>query len=117
MLSIIAEILVLISLMTHAPYIQDPNDIHDVPVPMSKYAMEYEPQRTTYPACGIVYGLEYADDAVIVMTPDGELWEFYGCEDWAIGDICAMTFADAGIPNYIWDDEIIDVRYVGYIGE
>lgn len=70
--------------------------------------------RETYTREAIVYSLEYNDDAVIVETLDGELWEFYGCEDWFVNDICVLTFKDAGIPGYIWDDEIVNARYVGY---
>lgn len=68
-----------------------------------------------YPKCGVVYALEYAEDAVIVQDFTGELWEFYGIEDWMVGDIVAMTMLDAGLPDYIWDDEIIAAVYDGYI--
>lgn len=60
-----------------------------------------------------VYSLEHADDAVIVVDNDGELWEFYGCEDWAIGDWCELTMIDAGKPGYKWDDEITRTIYKG----
>lgn len=60
-----------------------------------------------------VYGLEPADDAVIVVDGDGELWEFYGVEDWAVGDWCELTMIDAGKPGYKWDDEITRTIYKG----
>ena len=66
-----------------------------------------------YVRTGIVYAVEYADDTIVVETLDGELWAFYGCEDWECGDICELTFMDAGILNYIWDDEITNVCYLG----
>ena len=60
-----------------------------------------------------VYSLEHADDAVIVVDSDGELWEFYGVEDWAVGDYCELTMIDAGKPGYKWDDEITRTIYKG----
>ena len=60
-----------------------------------------------------VYSLDPADDAVIVVDNDGELWEFYGVEDWAIGDYCELTMIDAGKPGYKWDDEITHTVYKG----
>lgn len=60
-----------------------------------------------------VYSLEPADDAVIVVDSDGELWEFYGVEDWAVGDWCELTMIDTGKPGYKWDDEITRTIYKG----
>lgn len=60
-----------------------------------------------------VYSLEPADDAVIVVDSDGELWEFYGVKDWAVGDWCELIMIDAGKPGYKWDDEIVRTIYKG----
>ena len=60
-----------------------------------------------------VYGLDPADDAVIVVDNDGELWEFYGVEDWNVGDYCELTMIDSGKPGYKWDDEITRTVYKG----
>ena len=118
MLQFIAKVIAIVAIITSQP---SSPQIAEIPENHVEYQepTHYEERAekssfATYPMCGIVYALEYADDAVIVVTPDGELWEFYGCEDWAVGDICAMTFKDAGIPDYIWDDEIIETRYVGH---
>ena len=54
------------------------------------------------------------DDSVIVEDENGELWEFYGVEDWFVGDYCLLTFIDSGIRGYMWDDSIIGVRYRGW---
>lgn len=67
-----------------------------------------------YTRYGTVYGLEYAEGAVIVETDDGELWEFYNgptTEDWMIDDGCLLTFIDAGVPGWMYDDEIVHARY------
>ena len=60
-----------------------------------------------------VYSLDPADDAVIVVDNDGELWEFYGVEDWHVGDYCELTMIDSGKPGYKWDDEITRTIYKG----
>ena len=67
-----------------------------------------------YTRVGVVYGLEYSEGVVIVQTDDGELWEFINgetTEDWMLDDGCLLTFADTGIPGYMYDDEIWDFRY------
>ena len=60
-----------------------------------------------YTKRGTVYGIEYADDAVIVVDENGELWEFYGAEGWSIDDPITLTMEDTGVPGYAWDDAII----------
>ena len=70
-----------------------------------------------YPGCGIVEAVDHESDTVTIITPDGNLWQFDGAEDWFPGDICAVTFRDAGIPGNIYDDEIVAVRYIGYVEE
>ena len=67
-----------------------------------------------YTRVGVVYDLKFSDGIVIVETPDGELWEFVNgetTEDWMLDDGVLLTFADTGIPGYMWDDEIWDFRY------
>lgn len=54
------------------------------------------------------------DDSVIVVDENGEMWEFYGVEDWFVGDYCLLTFIDSGIRGYMWDDEIIGTIYRGW---
>ena len=40
------------------------------------------------------------------------LWEFYGIEDYQIGDFVSCIVWDAGTQK-IFDDEILDVVYAG----
>lgn len=68
---------------------------------------------TEYRRLTTVYSLEPADDAVIVVDSDGELWEFYSVEDWHVGDYCELTMIDAGKTGYQWDDEITRTIYKG----
>jgi len=85
------------------------------------YAIAHDMPRANIPTApriytrvGVVCGLEFNEGIVIVETPDGELWEFYNgstTEDWMLDDGVLLTFADTGIPGYMWDDEIWDFRY------
>ena len=43
---------------------------------------------------------------------NGNIWEFYGVEDWEVGDSCALTMYD-NKTEQIFDDEIIRTTYCG----
>ena len=51
-----------------------------------------------------------AADLVTVMDSTGNLWAFYGCEDWQVNDCVSLVMYDAGTQS-IYDDEIINARY------
>ena len=71
---------------------------------------------TYYPALAVVTETNTETDSVTIMTlPDGNLWEFYGAEDWSGGDLAVCIFSDKGTPDYLQDDEIITVHYSGYV--
>lgn len=65
-----------------------------------------------YPETTIVTNLDYERDIVTVETCEGFLFDFYGCEDWSIGDFASVIFDSKGTPS-ILDDEIIMVKYSG----
>lgn len=70
---------------------------------------------THYPALAVVTETNTKTDSVTIMTlPNGNLWDFSGVEDWSGGDLAACIFSDNGTPNF-QDDEIITVRYSGYV--
>lgn len=71
-------------------------------------------EREIYPNAGIITELDYENDIVYFTDFSGEVWSFYGIEDLLEGDIVAVIMQDKGKPNYIWDDAVIDIRYVGY---
>lgn len=73
------------------------------------------PKEEQYPATGIVTEVNYNTDTVTVQDFNGNLWNFYGCEDWAPNDICAMLMSNNGTPETIFDDIIITARYCGYL--
>ena len=49
-------------------------------------------------------------DVVICEDCNGNLWEFYGAEDWQVGDECNLVMFDCGTEE-IADDVIIRETY------
>lgn len=68
---------------------------------------------TYYALTTIVVELDAENDVVTCKDFNGNLWEFEGCEDWAIGDIASLLMSDRGTEK-IYDDTIISARYNGY---
>lgn len=63
-----------------------------------------------YPETAIVKKLNRKTDIVTVETATGNLFEFYGCEDWHKGDLCSMIMWSNGTKK-VKDDKILDVKY------
>ena len=72
-----------------------------------------QPTSNTYANTACVIALSPGTDTVIVEDYSGNLWAFYGCEDWQIGDCVSLVMDDAGTEE-IYDDEILSVRYSGW---
>lgn len=66
-----------------------------------------------YPEVGIIVEMDYAEDLVTVEDVAGNLWQFYGTEDFCIGDLVRMLMYDNGTPHSIYDDVIVTVWYAG----
>ena len=66
----------------------------------------------TYPNAGIVTSIE--SNIVYATDGGGHTWAFGPAEDWIVGDIAAMNMDDKGTPSVL-DDDIVAVRYAGYI--
>lgn len=66
-----------------------------------------------YQTTGIVTEIDKVNDVVTVTNFEGEQFQFEEVEDWLIGDIAQMVMYDNGTEE-VEDDEIIDVRYIGY---
>lgn len=73
------------------------------PAPKNYYAMT-----------AVVSDLDYAGDTVTVENASGFTWCFEGTEDWEVGDVASLVMDDNGT-EIIFDDEIVSVRYSGYI--
>lgn len=61
-----------------------------------------------YPETGVV--VEICNDVVTVETSTGNLFAFYGAEDWFVGDIVSMIMDSCGTQR-VTDDIIIDAHY------
>lgn len=58
----------------------------------------------------VVYEFSHETDEVVVETETGNLYAFYGIEDWELGDRCILVMDDMGTES-IEDDEIIRTFY------
>ena len=63
---------------------------------------------TLYPETEKV--VEICNDTVSVETSTGNIFEFYGSEDWFVGDCVSLTMDSCGTEN-VTDDIIIDAHY------
>lgn len=68
-----------------------------------------------YAKSTVVIDVDYDDDLVTVQDFFGNVWQFFGCEDWAEGDICALTMDNNGTSDTIYDDFITNTNYCGWV--
>lgn len=66
-----------------------------------------------YPTTGVIVDLEYDNDLVVWQDFSGNVWDFKGIEDFAIGDRIALIMNTNGTP-IIYDDECVKVKYCGW---
>lgn len=67
-----------------------------------------------YSLTTVVKYVDYGYDKVYCEDFNGEVWCFNGCEDWMEGNIASMVMYDNGT-SIIYDDEIISIRYCGWL--
>ena len=67
-----------------------------------------------YPLNTVVQEINEKTDTVTCADYNGNLWEFYGVEDWQEGDFATMIMDTCGTTN-IFDDEIVKVEYNGNV--
>lgn len=65
-----------------------------------------------YPTTFVI--VKVTNNIVIAEDFNENLWAWEGAEDWMEGDIASAIMNDNGTPE-IFDDEIVTVRYSGYI--
>lgn len=68
-----------------------------------------------YSTTTMVTDVDYDADVVTIQTFSGIEYQFEGCEDWYEGDICTVTIWNNNTPNTVYDDEILQTRYSGWI--
>lgn len=69
-----------------------------------------------YPLTTQVVEISPSADVVACVDGAGNLWEFYGVEDWQVGDFASLLIDSKGTPS-IYDDEIMMTCYAGIFGE
>lgn len=74
------------------------------------------PNISLYATTFVVTETRETDDLVILtdMT-SGHQYSFKGIEDWERGCIAACVMSDNGTETYIYDDQILTVKYDGWI--
>lgn len=77
------------------------------------FSMPAKADSCFYPRSAIVTELCPEEDLVVCQDAAKVIWEFYGIEDFEVGDLVSMLLWDCGTPNSIFDDEIIDAVYGG----
>ena len=72
-----------------------------------------EPEHSVYPLTVRVVELDHDAGVVVCVDGAGNGWEFYGVEDWQVGDFASLLMDDNGTPNTIYDDVITMTHYAG----
>ena len=65
---------------------------------------------SVYALAAKVVELDKAQDIVTAMDGNGNLWQFYHCEDWFIND-CVILIMDNNGTSIIYDDIILKTLY------
>ena len=68
----------------------------------------------TYAITTVVVEVNEQDNLVACEDCNGNIWTFYGVEDWQEGDFATLTMNTCGTVN-IYDDEIVTARYSGNV--
>lgn len=66
----------------------------------------------TYTAMTTVVEIEPENDTVVCEDATGNLWAFYGSNNWHVGDMCQLLMHDCGTAD-VTDDIIIREAYIG----
>lgn len=64
-----------------------------------------------------VIDVDERHNIVTVEDATGNIWKYYGIEDYYKGDIVAMLMDNNGTTNTIYDDIIVNVTFSGYTSE
>lgn len=72
------------------------------------------PKDEIYATTTVVVEINEQDDLVACEDCNGNVWTFYGVEDWQEGDFATLTMDTCGTAD-IYDDEIVVARYSGNV--
>lgn len=81
---------------------------------ISAQASTVDNHTSVYNTCMIITNTNYDENIVTCETSMGYIFQFYGIEDYFVGDIIICTMDDNGTPKSIIDDKIIDTKYSGF---
>ena len=69
-----------------------------------------ETEAGNYALTAVVTKTDRVADTVTIEDAAGNEWQFYGVEDWEVGDGASAIMCDNGTQE-IFDDSIVSVRY------
>ena len=72
-----------------------------------------KPDHNVYPLAAQVVELDSNADVVVCVDGTGNCWEFYGIENWQVGDFASLLMDDNGTTETVYDDVIIMACYAG----
>ena len=81
---------------------------------LAEYGGDHAYNAAFYPATMVVIEVDYENDNVVMADFTDNCWNFKGCEDWSVGDICSVLMCDNGTES-IYDDFICETKYSGYV--
>lgn len=67
-----------------------------------------------YALATVVTAIDSTEDAIICEDCNGNVWAFYGVEDWQVGDNANLLMHDNGTKS-IYDDVICDATYANWV--
>lgn len=65
----------------------------------------------TYGMLAVVTDLDLIEDLVSVSNWNGDVWQFYGVDDWCVGDLVVLVMHDNSTKDSIYDDIILSAYY------
>ena len=77
------------------------------------YNKAAEPDHSVYPLTVQIVELDHNADVVVCVDGIGNCWEFYGVEDWQVGDFASLLMDDNGTTETVYDDVITMACYAG----
>ena len=77
------------------------------------YNKAAEPEHSIYPLTAQIVELDHNADVVVCVDGTGNCWEFYGIEDWQVGDFASLLMDNNGTTETVYDDIITMACYAG----
>jgi len=77
-------------------------------------AKETPVERELYALTCEVVEVDRNSDTVTCEDYNGNLWEFFGAEDWDVGDCVSLLMNNSGTES-IYDDEIVGATYGAWV--